>query len=74
MPTSYAMQRSIPTKFLRALTSLSKSSTLSSLSYQVVPGQMGSIGAREKDCLSDAFQKEILDKVGDEHLHDSYRA
>lgn len=74
MPTSYAVQRSIPTKFLRVLTSLSKSSTLSSLSYQVVPTQMGNIGNREKECLSDSFHKEVLEKVGDEHLGDSYNA
>jgi hypothetical protein len=49
MPTSYALQRSLPTKMIRALTSFQQNSTISSLSYQATPCQMGAIGNREKE-------------------------
>lgn len=52
MPTSYALQRSLPTKMIRALTSFQQNSTVSSLSYQATPCQMGKIGNREKEVLS----------------------
>jgi hypothetical protein len=49
MPTSYALQRSLPTKMIRALTSFQQNSTVSSLSYQATPCQMGKIGSRERE-------------------------
>jgi pimeloyl-ACP methyl ester carboxylesterase len=74
MPTSYALQRSLPTKMFRALTSFSQNPTVSSLAYQLVPCQMGAIGNRESNSIHDPFVREVLDRVSADHLGDSYPA
>ncbi|KAJ3255333.1 hypothetical protein HK103_006356 [Boothiomyces macroporosus] len=74
MPSSYALQRSLPTSALRTLTSISQSSWLASLTSTSVPCQMGAIGAREKDILNDGYSKRILEKCKLEHDGDSYKA
>ncbi|KAJ3305343.1 hypothetical protein HDV03_001636 [Kappamyces sp. JEL0829] len=72
MPTSYALQRSLPTKFLRAWKGMSQNATVASLNYQVVPTQMGTIGNREKEVCNDPFAREILERMGADHLGDGF--
>ncbi len=74
MPSSYALQRSLPTKFFRAITSFTQNPTVTSLAYQIVPMQMGSIGNREKTCIHDPFSKEVLDRMNTDHLGDAFKA
>ena len=74
MPTSYSIQRSMPTSFLRALTSVSQSPTLTSLTYQTVPCQMGVIGSRERSIIHNSFSKEVLDRLGSTFLNDDFKA
>ena len=74
MPTAYSIQRSMPTNLLRALTSVSQSPTLTSLTYQTVPCQMGVIGSRERTIIHDSFAKEVLDRLGSNHLNDDFKA
>lgn len=74
MPKTYAIQRSLPTKFVRALTSFGQSPNFTSLTYQQVPCQMGSIGYREGNVIHNRFHKEILERVGSDHLSESFKA
>jgi pimeloyl-ACP methyl ester carboxylesterase len=74
MPSSYAIQRSLPTKFFRALTSFSQSPTVASLAYQIVPMQMGKIGSREKGAVHDLYAKEVLDVMNADHQGDAFKA
>jgi pimeloyl-ACP methyl ester carboxylesterase len=74
MPSSYAVQRSLPTKFFRALTSLAQSPTVTSLAYQSVPMQMGKIGSREKVVIHDLYSKEILDVMNADYLAEGFKS
>jgi pimeloyl-ACP methyl ester carboxylesterase len=74
MPSSYALQRSMPTKVFRAITSLTQSPTVASLSYQIAPMQMGKIGSREKGAVHDLYAKEVLDVMNADHLGDAFKA
>ncbi|KAI8896341.1 hypothetical protein BC833DRAFT_515962, partial [Globomyces pollinis-pini] len=74
MPSSYALQRSLPTGLLRAFTSLSQNPTVTSLQYQLVPCQMGNIGLREREVIHDLYSKEVLERVGQDHLGEGYSA
>jgi pimeloyl-ACP methyl ester carboxylesterase len=74
MPSSYAIQRSIPTRVFRAINSFASNPTVASLNYQLVPMQMGSIGAREQIVVHDPYVREILDRMNNEHLGDGFPA
>jgi pimeloyl-ACP methyl ester carboxylesterase len=74
MPSSYALQRSMPTKVFRAITSFTQSPTVASLSYQIAPMQMGKIGSREKGAVHDLYAKEVLDVMNADHLGDAFKA
>lgn len=73
MPTSYALQRSLPTRLIRSTLSLGASSLVANMS-ETIPCQMGVIGYRERDTTTDQYVYEILDRVGQDARSDAYKA
>ncbi|EGF82417.1 hypothetical protein BATDEDRAFT_31346, partial [Batrachochytrium dendrobatidis JAM81] len=72
MPVSYAIQRSLPTRMLRGVYSLSTNSSLSST--RQIPTQMGAIGSRELINTRDRFVHQVLERVAEDHATDAYKA
>eukprot|EP00842_Homolaphlyctis_polyrhiza_P000313 jgi/Hompol1/1282/HPOL_001159-RA len=74
MPTTYALQRSLPRSMLRSMYSLSYSGAVSSISAAPIPTQMGKIGSREQLNSQDLLVHAILERTDLDHRNDAYKA
>ncbi|KAI8910142.1 Alpha/Beta hydrolase protein [Gorgonomyces haynaldii] len=71
MPTTYAIQRSMPTGMIRRMMALSSSA---SQMVKSMPTIMGTIGFRERECANELHAKEILECMHEEVYGDDYNA